>query len=158
MTDFVLMPEEATPEMEQAAEKYWNDRKFKALSDDPRTWKGLYAAMRAVAPAVQGEPVGYIRRSAIDLMEGDELGVRANIIKEPRYPDCVALYTSPQPAEQQREPCHECGGNGAGGEHEEDCSQQVAPDEERLLAYAEDLIRRLREWKTSSHRKQRGGK
>lgn len=57
MSKYKLMPEEATPEMEQAAEKYWNDRKFKALSDDPRTWKGLYAAMRAAAPAVQGELV-----------------------------------------------------------------------------------------------------
>lgn len=57
MTDYVLMPEEATPEMEQAAEKYWNDRKFKTLSDDPRTWKGLYEAMRAAAPNMQGEPV-----------------------------------------------------------------------------------------------------
>lgn len=61
MTGYVLMPEEATPEMEQAAEKYWNERKFKSLSDDPRTWKGLYAAMRAVAPDEQGEPVAWQR-------------------------------------------------------------------------------------------------
>src|SRR5690554_5618488 len=46
---------------------------------------------------VQGEPIGYIRRSALELMKNDELGVRANIIKEPRYRDCVALYTAPQP-------------------------------------------------------------
>lgn len=56
MNDYELMPVEATPEMEQAAEKYWYERKFKALSDDPRTWKGVYAAMRSAAPAVQGEP------------------------------------------------------------------------------------------------------
>lgn len=55
MTDYILMPEEATPEMEQAADKYWNDRKFKALSDDPRTWKGLYAAMRGAAPVERNQ-------------------------------------------------------------------------------------------------------
>lgn len=52
---------------------------------------------------VQGKPVGYIRRSTIELMKNDELGVRANIVKEPRYQDCVALYTALQPAEQQPE-------------------------------------------------------
>jgi len=57
---WALMPMEATPEMEQAAEKYWNERRFKSFSADPRTWQGVYAAMRAAAPAapvVQGEPV-----------------------------------------------------------------------------------------------------
>lgn len=34
MTDYKLMPEKATPEMERAAEKYWNDRRFKGLSDE----------------------------------------------------------------------------------------------------------------------------
>lgn len=48
---WALMPMEATPEMEQAAEKYWNERRFKSFSADPRTWQGVYAAMRAAAPA-----------------------------------------------------------------------------------------------------------
>lgn len=75
MSNYKLMPEKATPEMEQAAEKYWNDRQFKGLSDDPRTWAGVYQAMYSVMPDLREEP----------------------------------------------EPCQECGGDGAGGEHEEDC-------------------------------------
>ena len=131
MTKYKLMPVEATPEMEQAAERYWNERRFKGLSNDPRTWKGVHTAMLSAGPVVnivatknehgqivsvtlqdedhrileviaeadvQEEPLGYIRRSAIELMKRDELGVRANIIKEPRYPDCVAIYTAPHPA------------------------------------------------------------
>lgn len=66
MSKYNLLPEEATPEMEQAAERYWNERKFKALSDDPRTWKGLYAAMRAAAPAVQGEPEAWVTANTVD--------------------------------------------------------------------------------------------
>lgn len=31
--------------MERAAERYWNERRFKGLSSDPRTWSGVYAAM-----------------------------------------------------------------------------------------------------------------
>lgn len=165
MTDYKLVPVEPTAEMERAAESYWNERRFKGLSDDPRTWAGVYKAMLAASPdvqgeaeswretaaqyarnedfyrgivcqigemfgeevrtsddgsiqddvlalkvpelvkalvasAVKGEPVGYIRRSALELMKNDELGVRANIIKEPRYRECVAIYTDPQPAVQ----------------------------------------------------------
>src|SRR5690625_4619739 len=48
------VPEEATPEMEQAAERYWNERRFKGLTNDPRTWAGVYRAM--VAPAPQPTP------------------------------------------------------------------------------------------------------
>lgn len=47
----VTMPDVATPEMEAAAEKYWNERRLKGLSDDPRTWAGVYATMRAAAPS-----------------------------------------------------------------------------------------------------------
>lgn len=43
------VPEEATPEMEQAAEQYWNERRFKGLTNDPRTWAGVYRAMVAAA-------------------------------------------------------------------------------------------------------------
>ena len=59
MSDYKLMPAEPSVEMERAAESYWNERRFKGLSDDPRTWAGVYKAMRAVAPTVQGEPVGW---------------------------------------------------------------------------------------------------
>lgn len=45
------------------------------------------------------------------------------------YPQLMNLQMAA--AEQQREPCHECGGNGAGGAHEDDCSQQ--PDITRLV-------------------------
>lgn len=60
---WALVPMEATPEMEQAVEKYWNERRFKSLSADPRTWQGVYAAMLAAAPAApvaRAEPVGEI--------------------------------------------------------------------------------------------------
>jgi hypothetical protein len=43
-------PLEATPAMEQAAEEYWNNRKFSAFSSDPRTWAGVYKAMVTAAP------------------------------------------------------------------------------------------------------------
>lgn len=56
MNDFKLVPVKPTPEMERAAESYWNERRFMGLSDDPRTWAGVYQAMLAAAPAVQGEP------------------------------------------------------------------------------------------------------
>lgn len=63
---------------------------------------GDHRILEVIAEAdVQGETVGYIRKSALEIIKSDELGVRANIIKEPRYQDCVALYTAPQPAEQQ---------------------------------------------------------
>src|SRR5690554_1452197 len=94
MSDYKMVPVEPTPEMLQAA----CDEEQRPLSMWSRM-KAVYTAMLAAAPAVQGERVGYVRRSAIELMTGDELGVRANIVKEPRYPDCVALYTAPQPAE-----------------------------------------------------------
>lgn len=45
-----VVPDKATPEMEQAAEKYWNDRRWKGLSEDPRTWAGVYAAMITACP------------------------------------------------------------------------------------------------------------
>lgn len=45
----VQVPEEATPEMEQAAEQYWNERRFKGLTNDPRTWAGVFRAMVAAA-------------------------------------------------------------------------------------------------------------
>lgn len=40
-----LLPNKATRAMEAAAEKYWNERRFKALSKDPRTWAGVWEAM-----------------------------------------------------------------------------------------------------------------
>lgn len=102
MTDYRLMPEEATPEMEQAAEKYWNDRKFKALSDDPRTWKGLYAAMRVAAPAVQGEPVGYVRPHQLEaLRSGKACGITMEDKPDAHNRVTIPLYATPQPAEQQ---------------------------------------------------------
>ena len=52
MSDYKLVPVEPTQDMEQAAENYWNDRRFKGLSDDPRTWAGVYQAMLAAAPEV----------------------------------------------------------------------------------------------------------
>ena len=45
MTKFKLVPIEPTREMERAAESYWNERRFKGLSDDPRTWAGVYQSM-----------------------------------------------------------------------------------------------------------------
>ncbi len=36
---------EVTSEMEAAAEKYWNDRRFSGLSNDARTWAGVYKVM-----------------------------------------------------------------------------------------------------------------
>lgn len=82
------------------------------ISEAQRRIEGLRNVLLAIqgaepvketGPAVQGELVGYIRRSALELMKNDELGVRANIVKEPRYPDCVALYTASQPAESDEE-------------------------------------------------------
>ena len=45
----VQVPEEVTPEMEQAAEQYWNERRFKGLTNDPRTWAGVYRTMVVAA-------------------------------------------------------------------------------------------------------------
>lgn len=42
-----ILPDAATPEMEAAAERYWNERWCTGLTDDPRTWAGVYAAMVA---------------------------------------------------------------------------------------------------------------
>lgn len=95
MSDYKAVPFPPTAEMVEAAE------------DAYMPFGDMDLAIRMAllaAPAVQREPVGYIRKSALELMKSDELGVRANIIKEPRYPDCVAIYTAPQPAEQQPAP------------------------------------------------------
>lgn len=98
MNGYKLVPVEPTPEMEQAAEKYWNERKFKALSGDPRTWKGLYTAMLAAAPAVQGEPVAAVVEEVFG-SDGTSDFINA------RLPVGTKLYTAPQPAEQQPELC-----------------------------------------------------
>lgn len=50
----LVLPEEATPEMEAAAERYWQARRFSWFSDDPRTWAGVYKAMTARA-VVEGQ-------------------------------------------------------------------------------------------------------
>lgn len=93
MTDYKLVPVEPTLDMlREGMDVYASEDCAEA------DVLGIYKSMLAAAPTVQGEPVGYIRKSALELMKSDELGVRANIIKEPRYPDCVALYTAPQPA------------------------------------------------------------
>ena len=44
------VPTVATPEMELAAEKYWNYRRASWLSNDPRNWAGVYDAMIAAVP------------------------------------------------------------------------------------------------------------
>lgn len=49
-------PDVCTPAMEAAAEKYWKERRFKGLSEDPRTWKGLYRAMCAARKQEEAEP------------------------------------------------------------------------------------------------------
>ena len=49
---YKMVPVEPTREMERAAESYWNERRFKGLSDDPRTWAGVYQVMLADAPDV----------------------------------------------------------------------------------------------------------
>lgn len=49
---YKMVPVEPTREMERAAESYWNERRFKGLSDDPRTWAGVYQSMLAAAPDV----------------------------------------------------------------------------------------------------------
>jgi len=43
-----------------------------------------------------------------------------------------------EPAEQPRELCQECGGNGDGRTHEDDCSQQIKPDEQKEPIYLTD--------------------
>lgn len=50
MRKYSLVPHESTKEMELAAECYWNERRFKGLSDDLRSWAGIYQAMIAAAP------------------------------------------------------------------------------------------------------------
>src|SRR5690554_2621638 len=135
MSDYKLVPVEPTPEMVEAAEDAYM----------PFGDMELAIRMAVLAtPAEQGEHVGYVRRSAIELMTGDELGVRANILKEPRYPDCVALYAAPQPAEQQPASCVGC--EGAPGSDNSPCAvcgQQPAPDVAGLveaLTIARDYV------------------
>src|SRR5690554_2000665 len=93
------MPMEATPEMEQSAEKYWNERRFKSFSADPRTWQGVYAAMRAAAPAApvvqaEQEPVAWIRKNGfrfiaeIEPQDGSEVPLYA---APPTHPDAVLV-------------------------------------------------------------------
>lgn len=65
------MTETVTPAMEQAAEKYWNDRRYKGISNDPRTWAGLYAAMRAAAPAAPVVQSGPAVQKILDLILGE---------------------------------------------------------------------------------------
>src|SRR5690554_2864017 len=96
MNKYKLVPVEPTDEMATAAMNA--EIHANCVYGEPAAFSDIWRAMLSAAPAVQGEPIGYIRRSALELMKNDELGVRSNIIKEPRYQDCVALYTAPQPA------------------------------------------------------------
>jgi len=43
---------EVTPAMESAAEDYWRARRFKAFSNDRRTWAGVFAAMTGAQECV----------------------------------------------------------------------------------------------------------
>src|SRR5690554_5558001 len=121
MTNFKIVPVEPTWDMEETGQYsleagcYAGDIYANMLADAPavnivatKNEQGQIVSvtlqdedhriLEVIAEAAaQGEPIGYIRRSALELMKNDELGVRANIIKEPRYRDCVALYTAPQP-------------------------------------------------------------
>src|SRR5690554_864413 len=95
------MPMEATPEMEQAAEKYWNERRFKSFSADPRTWQGVYAAMRAAAPAApvaQAEPVAWYRpgEGGCDSQFRDHATVK--LCTGNPWTGWQPLYARPQPA------------------------------------------------------------
>lgn len=69
------------------------------------------------ATTVQGEPVGWQYYQHGKWWSGDNLtkDQRKNIEKEGIRVRNV--YAAPQPL-----PCQECGGDGAGGEHEEDCA------------------------------------
>ena len=108
MTNYKLMPVEATPEMEQAAERYWNERRFKGLSDDPRTWQGLYKAMCDVAPAEQPPALA-------------------------RYQPCGCVVCTCEHETQ----CQGCGAHHCGthpvGQFSEPAYQQPAPDVAGLI-------------------------
>ena len=99
----------------------------------------------------QGELIGYIRRSALELMKNDELGIRANIIKEPRYQDCVALYTTPQPAEQQ--PAPDVAGLVEALEAVVAYDESAEDEDGNLMIHYADMMKKVRE-ALAAHRKQ----
>lgn len=81
IVDYKLVPVDPTHDMERAAESYWNERRFKGLSDDPRTWEGVYQAMLAAAPEMQEQhPTSDVSilvealEELVDLMEDTRQG------------------------------------------------------------------------------------
>lgn len=136
MTDYKLMPKQITKEMADAFwEEYSKDRADDLLM---RCYRALY--ITALSPQSAEQPTFTV---GTDLSNGKLTVV---VMKHENDNSWVIHTEVIQLAEQQREPCHECGGNGAGGEHEEDCSQQTATEVERHLV--ETL---LQQYETNRH-------
>lgn len=76
MSKYKLVPIEPTHDMERAAESYWNERRFKGLSDDPRTWAGVYQSMLDAAEQQPAPDVSVLvealeeARLTLEVMQG----------------------------------------------------------------------------------------
>src|SRR5690606_18244176 len=96
MTDYKLVPIDPAPEMVEAAE------------DAYMPFGDMELAIRLAllaAPAVQGEPVGYVRPHHLEMLRsGKACGVTMEDRPDERNGVTVPLYTDPQPAEQQPAP------------------------------------------------------
>lgn len=94
MTDYKLVPMEPTAEMLEAGKKEVDWYEHNAID--------CYQAMLAAAPAVQGEPVAYLRKDQLTHVKrmGPMLG---EIADNPRA-DRVPVYAAPQSAEQKPAP------------------------------------------------------
>lgn len=93
MSKYKLVPVEPTLDMIDAGV----EATTVDISEKVAAW--IYDAMLAAAPAVQGEPVAYLRKDQLRQIQrmGPTLG---EIADSPRV-DRVPVYAAPQPAEQQ---------------------------------------------------------
>lgn len=96
MTDYKLVPVEPTDDMATAAMNA--ETTANMLYGEPAAFSDIWNAMLAAAPAVQGEPVGWVNSDELDNMLDDRTAtlfpVRTGFHGKP-------VYAAPQPAEQQ---------------------------------------------------------
>lgn len=129
-----LVPVELTPEMYNA---------FGYVKEVPfAIWKKVLAA--PAAPVAQ-EPVAWQDPENLDricsarsMREAKRAGGATMTALKPLTRQ---LYAAPPTAEQPE--CPECGGNGAGGPHEEDCSLANQPD---TVAVPRELVDDAAHW------------
>lgn len=100
MTDYKLMPKSIVDELAQFIRQVDGNNKMGAgtLADK------ICERFRVDAPAVQREPVGYVRPHQLEaLLSGKACGITMEDKPDAHNRVTIPLYTAPQPAEHHKQ-------------------------------------------------------